>query len=913
MFLIIDTIIISSVFVTYKTLKSGGIRTKMSSTIELLSIEAEVNNDLVRDVFAQTVMPEPHLVKGHTHPTAAALRSAATNFILDVAGSLGVRPYILEMSKSDQRRGLSGSRQWYWAKDTKVENRQDPVRPNDIIYMCDVDYYVDMPALLNHTFKPILLYTHVPEEASAETDDTAYHFDEQGRLEVRICGGGSYAHHLWEYASDSLIAKSYFWRIPVGTTTYAVERRQISHSRQIILLSPIRRWGILSSWLANRMLEGSELRRFNPIVITKAGEAFVRFQVHGPKGLLWTTARPNSALCATVPARDDEAIAGAARLGSSTLQLPTVASWLGKDRHAGIVLTEYHRHAVPTPAPTVYPVGEGVRSYQFEPIHYDQEAKPKLEAFMSPLVHEAFAPANTAANERRCVEGRITSLKKQEPKPIIFVNTCMREFADMVVKDAVLEPVCLDTVVNKQTGHAQKQSLRRAFVSGPFVKRTLKCFVKAEAYAGPKDPRNISQYNDKDKLEMAQFALALAAHLKQFPWYAPGKTPLEIAHRVTEICMESDFVNVSDYTRMDGTITHYLRLVERVVCMKAFANHTTRLNELLKRNANNTGYLPFGTTFDQASSHGSGCSATSVFQTLRASFTSYLGYRRSGLLPAPAFAALGIHLGDDGLDGNLTIEHHEWAAKKVGLVLESAVVRRGERGVNFLSRYYSCEVWTGAPDSMCDVRRQLSKFHTTVRLPENVSPAHKLVEKSRGYAAMDANTPVLGQLVRSVIEHTPEESYRRELGVAPWWAQFEGSEQYPNNNTDGWMDAEFDAQFPEFDRKRFEDWIRTVGTLEGHLDAPLCVEIKPPKPGKVAVVVDGIVVEPPEPKVPSEQADKRKTRRGKRTGAGVPGDVKSVPPEPAPKSKVATTAEKAPGKPSAGKKRSRSSNWNKKQ
>nr|APG76184.1 hypothetical protein 1 [Beihai noda-like virus 3] len=843
--------IVFSVVVSYKTyraLKNGSIRAKMSAVAELLSTEAEVDNDLVRDVFARTVMPEPHHIKGHTHPSAAALRNSATNFALGCASSLGVRPYFVGMSKSDQRRGLSGSRQWYWAKDTKIENRRDPSRPNDMIYMGDVDYYIDMPYFLNTTFNPILLYTHVPEEAAAESDDTAYHFDESGKLVVRVRGGGQYSHHIWDYACDSLVAKEHFWGIPIGTTSYAVERRQVGHSRQLVLLTPIKRWGILSAWLANFAIEGHELKRFDPVVKTRTGDTFIRFQVHGPNGLLWTTSRPNSTLCATVPARDDDAVATAARLGSATLQLPTVVSWLGKDtRHASAVLTDYHRNAVPRPLPTVYPVEESIRSYQFEPAKYDPEARPKLQPFMSPLVNGAFAPDNTSSSERRCVEGRINALKKPEPKPIKFVDECMREFADLVVGDAVLEPVCVETVLEKQTGHAQKLSLTRAFVSGKYTKPILKCFVKAEAYAGPKDPRNISQYNDKDKLEMAQFALALAAHCKQFPWYAPGKTPLEIATRVSEICKHSDFVNVSDYTRMDGTISHYLRQVERVVCMKAFTHHAASLNELLKRNVNNTGILPFGTTFKQESSHGSGCSATSVFQTLRASFTSYLGYRRLGRVPSDAFASIGIHLGDDGVDGDLTIAAHQWAAKKVGLVLESAVVPNGERGVNFLSRYYSSEVWYGRLDSMCDVKRQLSKLHTTVRLPENVSPAHKLVEKCRGYAATDSSTPVLGQFVSSALSFTPEESYRRSLGVASWWSKFKDSEQYPNGNEDGWMDAEFDIQFPEFDRDRFTDWLHTVSSLQEHLHPPLCVEVERPNPPAVEVVVDGDILAPEEP------------------------------------------------------------------
>ena len=99
--------------------------------------------------------------------------------------------------------------------------------------------------------------------------------------------------------------------------------------------------------------------------------------------------------------------------------------------------------------------------------------------------------------------------------------------------------------------------------------RILRCFIKSEAYAGAKDPRNISTYDDADKLELGTFALALSEHMKRFPWYGPGKTPLEIAERVADICTNAEaFVNISDYHRMDGTISYKLREVDRAVFMK---------------------------------------------------------------------------------------------------------------------------------------------------------------------------------------------------------------------------------------------------------------------------------------------------------------------------------------------------------
>jgi hypothetical protein len=626
----------------------------------------------------------------------------------------------------------------------------------------------------------------------------------------------------------------------------------------------------LGAWL----FDGNPLVRFDPIETTPTGGKFVRFRIHTAEQTMITTARPNLHLSCTIKAVDDDAVATAARLGTTNLMLPTTASWLGKDqRPAAAVLTEYHRSTIGSKLPTVYPVKQGIRAYQYETSSFDQDAKPKLEAFMSPLVHEAFAPVNNAASERRCVKGRINDLKTKEPAPCAFRDQCLEEFVDLVSQGLVLEPVNYEEVAEKQTRSAQKLSLLKAVVSGPHLLDVLKCFVKSEPYAKLSDPRNISTYNDSYKLSMSTYAMALSKAMKRFQWYAPGMTPIEVATRVAEICTHAQFVNVSDYTRMDGTVSYWLRLVDRGVFMKTFKDHRAVLNELLKRNCDNKGYLPFGTTFDQGSSHGSGCPTTSLSQTLRAAFCAYLAFRHTkksdGMYYSPkeAFDGLGIHSGDDGLDGDLPVSSHEWAASKVGLRLEASTVSRGYPGVNFLARYYSEEVWYGRLDSMCDVKRQLSKYHVTSRLPDSILAEYKLVEKSMGYVATDGNTPVVGPLCKRVLmlsDYRP----KTPLGVNNWWSKFDESVQFPNSNADGWMDVEFDRQFPEFDHRIFGDWLVKTRTATQILEAPLCAEPKRPAPAPVDVSVDDdvilakpLAVEPETPKETPKQARERRPQK----------------------------------------------------
>lgn len=837
-----------------------------------LSRRPVIAPDLSRDAFAQIPVDPLHKVPGHSHPSAAGYRTAASHTLRRMATFCGVEPYMVQMSAADQRHGMRGTRDWYWAKDTNAGSRNDRLKPDDILGLIDVDYYLDMPEFLKEHRNPVILYTMVPSKATDHTDDTAFHFEADGQLRTRIAGSGRYLHHLWDYGNDSIsVTKKFLGVIPWRVVTYAVERKQVAEHRQLVLLAPIREFHGIAAILATWLLESKELERFDPIVTTKSGKKFVRFEVVTNEGIQTTTALPGCKLSATVSAIDDDCIAASARLNTTSLMLSSAAAWLDNNRAAAAVLTEYHRESIGAKVPTVYPVSLGVRAYDFAVDVHDQVDRPKIEAFMSPLVHEAYAPVINKAAEERCVKGRINDLKKPEPKPNRFVDRCIDEFAELVINGERLEPVSHEYVFEKQTKAAQRLSILRAQFSGGRRRRVLKCFLKAEAYQGPKDPRNISTYNDADKLDMATYALSLSEYLKKYDWYAPGKTPLEIAHIVAARCRKArKLVNCSDYIRMDGNVTRRLREVDRAVSMRAFPTYRKELNELLKRNVDNLGILPLGTTFDQGPSHGSGCPATSVFQTLRNVFIIYLAFRHTNYpgtsrtyTPEEAFEALGIYLGDDGLTGDLPLSSLLWAAEKVGMEVESQVIEHGDRGVNFLARYYSPSVWNGGVDSMTDIRRTLSKFHTCVRLPQGVKPEQKLAEKALAYNMTDPNTPIIGPLCAKALQYIPNACM--SLGIASYWARHPREVQYPNENYDGWMEAEVAVSIPEFDYTIFNNWIDKTRSVQELLNAPLCAEPKRPETKVPVIVNDELIVPEPEivpPKPSGIAAAKPKRSRG---------------------------------------------------
>jgi hypothetical protein len=223
----------------------------LSHVCESMGVRPVNGPDVTRDAFTATCIAKARPTPGHTHPDAAAFRTAATETALNVSSYAGSSIFVIGLSRTDQRRALRGTRAWYWAKDTHTRNQSDNPSSDDFLYICDVDYYIDMPDLLAKNCHPTLIYTVVPEHAATDgVDDTSFHFDENGVLHSHVAGSGHYEHNLWDYGVDSVMVTNRFFGIPISATVYAVERKQVTRNRQLILLAPIIRFpGTLSAFL----------------------------------------------------------------------------------------------------------------------------------------------------------------------------------------------------------------------------------------------------------------------------------------------------------------------------------------------------------------------------------------------------------------------------------------------------------------------------------------------------------------------------------------------------------------------------------------------------------------------------------------------------------------------------------------
>lgn len=173
----------------------------------------------------------------HSHPRAAAYRTGMNNYMIDVCKVAGYDPFMVSMSEQDVRNGIRGTRNYHGLKDLTIRHRDDSIRPNDCIIMCDVDYYVNPNDYLCYG-NPILLYTLAPtivgQTASKESGEYSFFFRDN-RLVYSVAGKATYTHELWDYTGDTVTG----FKADGSLIVYSIEFRNIPgdpNHRLIIIL-----------------------------------------------------------------------------------------------------------------------------------------------------------------------------------------------------------------------------------------------------------------------------------------------------------------------------------------------------------------------------------------------------------------------------------------------------------------------------------------------------------------------------------------------------------------------------------------------------------------------------------------------------------------------------------------------------
>jgi len=731
---------------------------------------------------------------------------------------------------------MSGVRFPTWVKDLHTPLRSDPLVPGSAVLMIDVDCYVDMPRWLATNFMPHLLFTFQPQTAGRSTGEYAYSFS-RDVVTYEVKGGGSYSHPIWNYQQDALSATRYFLGlVPIARATYLVERRAAGNEHELILLVPLMRWGVLNTWLSLLFISDAPLRRF-----TLSAGMHNRLRIFDDNGVKVSTALAGSTTSITIPASVDEEILATARLTKLDISYPTVAQTLGahkiEDLSGAKTLTEHARAKVAggdkracVPA---------IQNFQFVGPKFDPDAKPSMVPFMDPLALPSYAPNVCYENEDKMVKGRVVAVQNDEMPLGLKLDAMMNEFIEIFIPDEIantFHPTTYEEVLERQDRPSQRRIIAATEFDQSPDSAVLNGFMKKEpqAKSEPGHPRPIVIYEGDTKVRYSQFTYALADHLKNEPWYAFGKTPLQLAETMVELALQAMFAASSDGGRWDGRVSNLLRILESRILSRFFAKcHQELVHRLHRKQFRRKVRTPAGIQYDLKFSRGSGSPETSVFNSIGNKFIAYVARRlresaEYECYPREAYFGPGLYGGDDGITFGVTPRELIEAATLLGQAYASEPHMRGEP-IKFLSRYYSPEVWSGRASSVCDLDRAMRNFNCTVKLDATVTPVMKLLQKAHAYTLTDENTPYLGYFVSAVSRVAGELIDIRDEALSPvvsWNSRFPKEVQYPNEVDHGdlsWINAP-----PDFDADFFQSWVDEIEFSKTSRDKKLALFLCPP-------------------------------------------------------------------------------------
>jgi hypothetical protein len=751
----------------------------------------------------------------HSHPTAAMIRNQLNAAIDRLITSNGFNEYSVSMSNADEKRLMYGNRMYHTAKDVAYRMRYDTLPHNAVIKLSDVDFYMDDLEELLYTGKPILMQTIVPTKAAGAVPDGYLTTNPDNTISMTVMGGAKYRHGLWQYDGDHIIVRG-----TLSSVVYLVESicHPIDPERRIVGLFPMRRvygpWGLLG------LLRGDELSRRQ--LVHPTGLAYVRsMQLENEVAtMVMSLAEPTSTICTTLPeaviyACHQRYVNAALRteVGSiesviqamlnakvnDKLRYPKFAATTDYCTAAFHILDLFKRYPLffndkLLPFVTVPPFREHNYTVLPRDVPLLDDPKESMRAIFTdvgketaketgcqqPWVTTAVSPTQCKLNEKACIEGRVdATVNSRRPPP--KYDQYATEFINALVGDKrhTLVPQTFEQAAERQTTPSQKNIMARAamFLGVHSIINRLprvSAFQKREAYGKVTHPRNISTVEGPQKWSFARYTYQISDWMKQFSWYAFGRTPLGIAKRVNDVCRGARNVKVTDFGKFDGRHSKWLAEKEEQLYLSLFGPlYHQELSSLHWKNFGLNAVTRHGVRYKTGFSRLSGSMDTSIANTFNNVLLAYIAFREDDVPHEEAMKMLGVYGGDDGLTPDVSQAQYERVAVKVGMELKAETIQRGAP-VPFLGRYFTNPWVIDGLNSICDIPRQAQKLHLTTA-STLVSNEAALYRKASGYILTDRYTPIIGPWAEHVMQTcspgrvagVDEELMQRELS---WWA-----------------------------------------------------------------------------------------------------------------------------------------------
>lgn len=757
---------------------------------------------------AQEHSPAREVRDSHSHPLAAAIRTAANDTIDALAQKTGNQLYSISESQADQRRGLSGNRFFYTAKDlTSLSEVSVPQPHSDyIIKLSDVDFYIDdLPEFMSELDLPVLMYTFQPRYVRSATPNGQVYCD-GNEIRGHYTGGAVYRHRLWDYDSDVMTCTPWHG---LWTTTFLNESRLLpdDRDRRLVCCTPRRRTYFPANWLVSE----KPLKR----KVFELIKGWYR-NVYIEDGQMMMSIG-DSTMEAHMPVQVWSCLYER-YTRSKDLQISSMESLLRlfitaakeTDRNynmadcdptlSATVAARAFSAKVPMfegITPTAPPVADDRIQHSYlphisKPILDDgkESMRSILEGSEYPICDTSVCPMMHPHSDESAVENRVEKVANGKEPPAYW-NQYVREFVELFLRDrrGTVVPTETQEAWVRQDRPTQRSILRRADNWTALLKCKVSSFMKREAYGTPAAPRVISQLPEDLKLYWSCVMYAFTELLKTEPWYAFGKTPVDIATRVNEVCIEamidggsSAKVLPTDYSAWDGRRSQWLADFEKAVLLAGFAPEHRQLVEQMHTLHLRAPARVGDTHYNCGTARLSGSPETSTMNSLDNAFIAFVAYRESGHSARGAYRRLGVYGGDDGLTANVEKDVYVRVASLLGEKLTYAVCAVGDP-VPFLARYYIDPWAPGGVHSICDIPRQAGKLHLT-RAPALEARDVVLQRKAMSYLLTDMATPVIGTWAVALM-------CRFELELAPcdkndpdfrWWTDVDTSVQFPQSS-----------------------------------------------------------------------------------------------------------------------------------
>jgi hypothetical protein len=696
---------------------------------------------VLRQDFRQLrVLPHKSVASLHSHPGPAAERNAADDTINSFITMHGYDVYSVQQSQRDVERQFSGSHTHYWPVDRVVPQHSDDVMPTHAIKLLNVDYYIDWNEYL-WMAQPFVLFTFTPQDPSGESDGIQWTTNADNTISMRITGGATYQHQLWDYDVDIVEA-----RYSGFAVTYTVDRVAVSEHWSIVLMTP-------RSVDPYHGPVGCTLQRVtlarNALCLDGTIRSTAAIRVSGPDPFL-SVCIPGTYASVRVPSSTEVILRGRCALGPSAYaDLTTV---LAKEYPDSLTLA----HAAIFAAFPVDKVGAARTSaltVADSNVHYRTLAvglpttddTPMGAVIAPPIIPSGYVPYRGLCADIWTVTERLTAVHNDQevlpPKYLGFAS----EFASRLLPKAhSLAPIRVHDVITAQKRPSQRLKNKIAakklshFLFKPAI--TISSFQKGEVYSALKDPRNISTLPAEHCLIYSQYTRPFSDHLKTTDFYAFGMHPRKVAARVVHLARNSKEIIETDFSRFDGTHSQGLYDLELALLLRAFpidehATIRTIHNQMVFAKA----WTKHGADYEMGGSRASGSADTSLFNSIDNAFVAFCAFRNAGKKPDEAYAALGLYGGDDGLTPDLDCAIYERTAADLQLRLKATVHPSSAR-TSMLGRIYPAPA--DGPWHMADLPRQLAKLHVC---PSRDPQVWKTIvaDRARGVLAWDPDTPIL--------------------------------------------------------------------------------------------------------------------------------------------------------------------------